>query len=121
MLQRLNTTPVAPIKRQPRGHTAVTGQSIAKGLARTRYSRAHLAALWVLEPLTIKAPTTKQASILFGVCETLIRKARRELETTTAAPLPLNAAWAAASRIDRNIFVRDHLADIWDRIDQLTG
>jgi hypothetical protein len=114
------STSTPPSQRHPRVTITVSGQSIAKGLARNQHSRAHLAALWILGALTIQKPTARQASGLFGACEALIRKARQELETTTVAVSPLAAAWHAASPAEREGFARAHLADLWDLIDRLT-
>ena len=120
MLERLfTTTSPRPSQRRSRSHITLSGQWVAKR-PRDPHSRAQLGALWILGALTIKKPTAKQASDLFGACEASISKERRSIEANTVAVSPLEAAWLAASPAEREAFARAHPADLWDLIDRIT-
>ena len=57
---------------------------------------------------------------MFGVCEALVRDELRWLESSTVAAPAINDLWADLSDHERDAFVREYLADLWDRIDSVT-
>jgi hypothetical protein len=115
-----NSTLPEPIKRKQRAQSAISGQRVAKNHLGQRF-RAELGALWIIGSLDVSKPTFRQASLVFNVCEALIRRALRQLEAATTAPASqLEVAWAKAGPIERDAFTRQHLAELWDGIDQAT-
>lgn len=93
--------------------------TVAKARHYPMHARSHFAASWLKGALTIK-PTWDLAQYIFRVHPSQIQEARLNLIGTTFE-LAIDTVWAGTAPVEKVEFVKAHLPEIWNLVDQATA